>query len=187
MTASASATGTYFDGTQLKNSWVVDNTDVSHNLNQPWGVANKPLLSAIPADTLVPTFTLQMALYKEDRFNGLIKAFQSNEPTTGLSVEPYLTYAKLVDGVFGALFGTEKTNYPFTLDAGLADDNVKSPKGMYEHFIIAISLNSNKDTWLEQLEGTKLSYDPVSFLLLPSAILVTVGKVWLRRAKPSAL
>ena len=159
LTASASATGTYFDGDQLKNSWVVENTDISHNLNRTWGVANKPLLSAVPADTLVPSFTIQMALYRDDRFKELISAFQTNEPSTGLSVEPYLTYAKLVDGLFSTLFGTDKTKYPFTLDAGLADENIKSSNGIYEHYIIGISSNNDKDSWLEGLDGKKLSYD----------------------------
>ena len=76
-----------------------------------------------------------MGTYREDRFKWLITAFQSSEPTTGLSVEPYLTYAKMVDSFLTALFGTDKTKYPFTLDAGLADNNVKSSKGMYEHYI----------------------------------------------------
>jgi hypothetical protein len=171
--ASASATGTYFDGDQLTNSWIVENTDIGHTLNRPWGIANKPLLSAIPADTLVPTFTLEMATYREDRFKVLIASFQSSEPTSGLSVEPYLTYAKMVDGFFNTLFGTDKTKYPFSLKAGLAADNVKSPKGMYEHYIVAISPNSDKDTWLEQLDGLKLSYDSAANKLTYAGQLVT--------------
>jgi hypothetical protein len=171
--ATASATGTYFDGDQLKNSWIVENTDVPHKLNRPWGVANKPLLSAIPADTLVTLFTLQMATYREDRFKALIASFQSSEPTSGLSVEPYLTYAKMVDGFFNTLFGTDKTKYPFTLDAGVADISIKSPKGMYEHFIVAISPSSDKDTWLEQLDGLKLAYDSAANKLTYDGHLVT--------------
>jgi hypothetical protein len=173
LSASASATGTYFDGDQLKNSWIVENTDIPHNMNRSWGVANKPLLSAIPADTLITTFTLQMAVTKEDRFQSLIATFQSNEPTTGLAVEPYLTYAKLVDGLFNNLFGTDKTKYPFTLDAGLADDNIKSPNGIYEHYIIAISSNKDTDTWLQQVDGKKLSYDPGSNNLIYDGHLIT--------------
>src|SRR6202011_1701299 len=122
----------------------------------------KPLLSAIPADTLVTTFTLQMAAYKEDRFKALITAFKNSEPTTGLAVEPYLTYATMIDSFFGALFGTDKTKYPFSLDAGLADNNVKSSKGIFEHYVVAISPSSDKDPWLEQLDGSKLSYDPAA-------------------------
>jgi hypothetical protein len=171
--ATVSASGTYFDGDQLKNSWIVENTDVPHTLNRPWGVANKPLFSAIPADTLVTLFTLQLAAFKEDRFKALIGAFQSSEPTSGLSVEPYLTYAKMVDGFFSTLFGTDKTKYPFTLDAGLADNNVKSPNGIYEHYVVAISPNSDKDKWLEQLDGTKLSYDPAANKLTNDGQLVT--------------
>jgi hypothetical protein len=160
LSANASATGTYFDGDQLKNSWIIENSDVPHKINRSWGAANKPLFSAIPADTLVASFTLEMTATKEDRFQSLIGTFQANEPTTGLSVEPYLTYAKLVDSMFNNLFGTDKTRYPFTLDAGLADDNIKSPNGIYEHYIIAISSNNDKDNWLQQLDGKKLSYDP---------------------------
>lgn len=166
LSANASATGTYFDGDQLKNSWIIENTDVPHNINRSWGAANKPLLSDIPADTLVASFTLQMAATKEDRFQSLIGTFQANEPTTGLAVEPYLTYAKLADSIFNNLFGTDKTKYPFTLDAGLADDNIKSPNGIYEHYIIAISSNKDNDTWLQQVDGKKLSYDPAGNQLM---------------------
>jgi hypothetical protein len=119
-------------------------------------------LSGIPADTLVPNFTLGIAVYREDRFKSLIANFQANEPTTGVAVEPYLTYAKLVDGFFSTLFNTGQTKYPFTLDAGLAGDNIKSPHGIYEHYIIAITSNSDRDTWLQQVDGKKLSYDPGS-------------------------
>lgn len=173
LSANASAAGTYFDGDQLKNSWIIENTDVPHNINRSWGAANKPLLSNIPADTLITSFTLQMVVTKEDRFQSLIGTFQANEPTTGLAVEPYLTYAKLVDSFFNNLFGTDKTKYPFTLDAGLADDNIKSPNGIYEHYIVAISSNNDHDTWLQQVDGKKLSYDPASNQLTYNGQLVT--------------
>jgi hypothetical protein len=125
--ATASATGTYFDGDELKNSGIVENTDIPHTLNRPWGVANKPLLSAIPTDTLVPLFTLQMATYREDRFKALIASFQSTEPAVGLA----------------------------------------------EHCIVAISPSSDKDAWLEQLDGSKLSYDSAANKLTYGGQLVT--------------
>jgi hypothetical protein len=112
LAAEAAATGTYFDGDQLKNSWIIENTDIGHHLDRPWGVANKPLLSGIPADTVLASFTLRMAAYKEDRFKQLIETFTKNEPATGIAVEPYLTYAKVADGIFGSLFGTDKCSAP---------------------------------------------------------------------------
>jgi hypothetical protein len=173
LAANASATGTYFDGDQLKNSWIVENTDVPHTFDRPWGIANKPLLSAIPADTLITSITLQMGTYREDRFKSLITAFQSSEPATGLAVEPYLTYAKMVDGFLSTLFGTDKTKYPFTLDAGLVDANTRSANGLLEHYIVAISPNANQDRWLEGLDGTKLAYDPAGNRLTYNGDLVT--------------
>jgi hypothetical protein len=173
LAANASASGKYFDGDELKNSWIVENTDVPHTFNRPWGIANKPLFSAIPADTLVTTITLQMGTYREDRFKPLIANFQSSEPAAGLSAEPYITYASMVDSFLATLFGTDKTKYPFTLEAGLADPNTQSQKGLFEHYIIAIAPNANQDRWLEQVDGTKLSFDPAANKLSYNGTIVT--------------
>src|SRR5207253_103068 len=100
-----------------------------------WGVANKDLLSNIPADTAIVTFTIKMAAYKEDRFKQLIDAFKGAQPSTppvgfSLTVEPYMTYASVADALFATLFGTNKTTYPFLIETGISDNNVKSTNGM---------------------------------------------------------
>jgi hypothetical protein len=159
LTVEAGATGKYFDGDKLTNAWIIENTDISHDLNRPWGAANKTLLFQVPADTADISFTLKMAAYQDDRFKQLIDKFQSNEPGTGIAVEPYLTYAKVADGLFSTLFGTDKTHFPFLIDTGISDNGVKSANGIYEHYIIAIAPNSDKDNWLQSVDGTKLSYD----------------------------
>ena len=159
LTAQADAAGTYFDGDKLTNSWIIENTDISHDLDRPWGAANKTLLFDIPADTADVSFTLKMAAYKDDLFKKLIDSFKSSEPGTGVAVEPYLTYATVADGLFSTLFGTNKTTYPFLIDTGISDNNVKSPTGIYEHYLVAIAPNSDKDEWLKSVDGTKLSYD----------------------------
>jgi hypothetical protein len=159
LTAQADAVGTYFDNDQLKNSWFIENTDISHTLDRPWGAANKVLLSGIPADTAIVSFSLKMAAYKDDTFKKLITAFKGAEPGTGIAVEPYLTYATVADGLFSTLFGTDKTTYPFLIDTGISDNYVKSLNGIYEHYIIAIAPNSDKDDWLKSVDGTKLAYD----------------------------
>ncbi len=187
LAASASATGTYFDGDTLKNSWIIENTDVPHTFNRPWGIANRPLLTGIPADTAITTFNVQMATYREDRFAALISSFKQSEPTSGLSVEPYLTYATMVDSFLATLFNTNKTDYPFVLDAGLSDPNVTSANGIYEHYIVGIVPSSNNDTWLEQLDGTKLSYDPAAGKLTYNGQLVTdhtYAVLWVANAAP---
>jgi hypothetical protein len=158
LSAQAEAVGTYFDQDQLKNSWIIENTDVSHTLNRPWGAANKTLLASIPADTAIVSFTLKMAAYKEETFRKLINSFKSSEPGTGIAVEPYLTYATVADGLFSTLFGTDKTTYPFLLDTGISDNSVMSSAGFYEHYIISIAPNSDNDPWFNALDGSKLSY-----------------------------
>jgi hypothetical protein len=163
--AAIDATGTYFDGEQLKNSWVVENSDVGGNLDRPWGVANRTLLSDIPADTLNPNITVKFAIHQEDRIKQILGVFQNAEPTVGATVQPYLTYATMVDGFFAAAFGTDKTKYPFLMDTGLSDQNVKSPLGMYEHYLIGIAPNKDGDEWLRSLDGSKLAYEASTKLL----------------------
>ncbi len=170
VTADASAAGTYFDGDQLKNAWVVENTDVSHDLDRPWGIANKDLLTGIPADTAVTTFTLKMAAYKDDRFKQIIDAFKGAQPTSppagfSLTVEPYLTYASIADALFGSLFGTNKTTYPFLIETGIYDNTVKTQNGMLEHYLVAIAPNKDGDDWLKNLDASQLTYDEVSVVL----------------------
>ncbi len=161
-----SASGTYLDGDQLKNAWVVENTDIpSNKLDRPWGVSNKILLSAIPADTAVANIVVSFELHKDDRIKRALGLFQNAEPAIGLAVQPYLTYASLIDGFFTTFFGTDRTRYPFLMDTGLSDANVRSADGMYEHFLIGISPNDEEDTWLVSLDGSKLAYDPSTKLL----------------------
>jgi hypothetical protein len=114
--ATISATGTYFDGDQLKNSWVIENSDIGGKLDRPWGVANKILLSDIPADTLIPNISVKFEIHKDDRLKQILGVFQNAEPKAGPAVEPYLTYATMVDGFFTSVFGTDKTKYPFLMD-----------------------------------------------------------------------
>lgn len=170
LTADATASGTYFDGDMLKNAWVVENTDISHDLDRPWGIANTDLLSGIPADTVIATFTIKMAAYKEDTFRNLIGAFKGAQPTSppagfSLTVEPYLTYASIADSIFSTLFGTDKTTYPFLLESGILDNSVKTDKGMLEHYIVAIAPNTDGDDWLRNLDATKLTFDEGSATL----------------------
>jgi len=167
LTANADATGTYFDGDQLKNAWVVENTDVTHNLDRPWGAANKDLLSDIPADTANIVFTLKMGAYKDDRFKQLIDAFKGSQPTSppagfSLTVEPYLTYATMADALFSTLFGTNKTTYPFLIESGIVDNNVRSTNGMLEHYLVAIAPSVDSDPWLGAVDGSKLAFDESS-------------------------
>lgn len=82
LTADPTASGTYFDGDMLKNAWVVENTDIGHYLDRPWGIANTDLLSGIPADTVITTFTMKMAAYKEDTIRNLIGAIKGAQPTS---------------------------------------------------------------------------------------------------------
>lgn len=186
LSAEATAAGTYFDGDQLKNAWVVENTDIGHNLDRPWGVANKELLVDIPADTAVVSFTLKMAAYKDDRFKQLIDAFKGAQPSSppagfSLTVEPYMTYASIADTLFATLFGTNKTTYPFLIDTGISDNNVKSTNGMYEHYIIAIAPNKDGDEWLTSVDGAKLTFDEASADLKYSGTSVqdhTYAVVW---------
>lgn len=167
LTAEASAAGTYFDGEQLKNAWIVENADIGHNLDRPWGVANKDLLSDIPADTANVTFTIKMAAYKEDRFKQMIDAFKGAQPTSpptgfSLTIEPYMTYASIADALFGTLFGTNRATYPLLIETGLFDNSVISANGIYEHYIVAIAPNTDGDAWLRNLDATKLRYDEAS-------------------------
>jgi hypothetical protein len=60
---------------------------------------------------------------------------------------------------FTNVFGTDKTKYPFLLDAGLSDQNVKSANGFYEHYLIAISPNKDGDQWVTSLDGSQLGFD----------------------------
>ncbi len=157
--AAISASGTYFDGDQLKNAWIVENQDVGNKLDRPWGIANKTLLSAIPADTLIPNIIVKFEIHKDDRLKQLLGLFKAAEPATGATVEPYLTYATMVDGFFTSMFGTEKTKYPFLMDVGLSDPSVKSAHGIYEHYIIGIAPSKDGDSWLDSLDGSKLSFN----------------------------
>jgi hypothetical protein len=166
-TTNVEATGTYFDGDQLKNAWVLENTDVSHHLDRPWGATNKDLLTDIPADTANVDLILKMTGYKGDRFKQIIDAFKGAQPGSppagfSLTVEPYLTYATIADSLLGAILGTSKTSYPFLMESGIVDNTVRSANGMYEHYLIAIAPNVDGDQWLQGIDGSKLSYDEAS-------------------------
>ncbi len=159
-TADINASGTYFDGEQLKNAWIIENSDIPGNkLDRPWGVTDKVLLSAIPSDTVVANIVVKFELYKDDRIKQALGVFQGAEPAVGAAVQPYLTYANLIDSFFTTFFGTDKTQYPFLMDTGVSDASVKSADGMYEHYLIGISPNQEGDTWLASLDSSKLAYD----------------------------
>lgn len=157
--ASISASGTYWDQDKLSNAWIIENTDIGANLDRPWGVSNKVLLKGLPADTVDVNIVVKFEIHQDDRLKQILGSIQSSEPIAGVAVEPYLTYAKLVDGVFTSMFGTDKTKYPFLMDSGLADQSVQSTHGMYEHYLVAISQSSDKDTWVKSIDGSKLLYD----------------------------
>src|ERR1700737_4968959 len=99
ISASINASGTYWDGDKLSNAWIVENTDIAKNLGRQWGVTNKTLLKGMPADTADVNIVVKFGVYQEDRLKGILGAVQSAEPIPGVGVEPYMTYAKLVDGV----------------------------------------------------------------------------------------
>jgi hypothetical protein len=162
ISASINGSGTYWDGDQLSNAWIVENTDIGRNLGRQWGVQNKILLKGIPADTANVNIVVKFSVYQEDRLKTIIGTVQGAEPIPGVGVEPYLTYAKLVDGVITSILGTDKTKYPFLMDSGLADPAVATQHGMNEHYLIAISSNKDNDSWLTSLDKSKLSYDESS-------------------------
>jgi hypothetical protein len=110
------ASGTYWDGDQLSNAWIVENTDIGANLARQWGVQSKTLLKGIPSDTANVNIVVKFSVYQEDRLKTILGGIQAAEPIPGVGVEPYLTYAKLVDGVIGSVLGTDKTKYPFLMD-----------------------------------------------------------------------
>jgi hypothetical protein len=157
LSATIDATGTYFDGDALKNAWVVENTDVSKNFNGSWGVANKNLLLGIPADTVDVNLNLKVADYKDDRIQQLLGTIQKSQPTLGVGVEPYLTYATVVDNFIDAAFDASKTTFPFQITLGIEDASVSSSEGMYAHYIIMIAGNSDNDAWLQGLDPAKLT------------------------------
>ena len=134
-----------------------------------------------------------MAAYKEDRFKQIIDAFKGAQPSSppagfSLTVEPYLTYATIADTLFGTLFGTNKTTYPFLIETGLLDNSVKSTNGMYEHYIVAIAPNVDGDIWLNNLDGSKLTYDETSAVLRYDGAPVkdhTYAVIWVGSAPPS--
>src|SRR5262249_30346824 len=150
--------------------WVVENTDIEHDLDRPWGIANTDLLSNIPADTVIATFTIKMGTYQEDTFRKLINAFQGAQPGSppagfSLTVEPYLTYASIADTLFATIVGTDKTKYPFLVETGILDNSVKTANGMLEHYIVAIAPNEDGDEWLRNLDASKLAYNEASAAL----------------------
>lgn len=80
-TADINASGTYFDGEQLKNAWIIENSDIPGNkLDRPWGVTDKVLLSAIPSDTVVANIVVKFELYKDDRIKQALGVFQEPNP-----------------------------------------------------------------------------------------------------------
>src|SRR4029077_5914548 len=112
ISAAISATGKYFDGDQLSNAWLVENADIAPNLNRAWGVSNKVLLKDIPADTVDVNIVVKFAIYQEDRLAQLLGAVKGAEPIPGVSsVEPYMTYANLIDGMMKAIFKTDKQKF----------------------------------------------------------------------------
>jgi len=157
--ASISASGSYWDQDKLSNAWVIENSDIGRTLDRPWGLSNKVLLKGIPADTVDVEIVVKFGLHQDDRLKQILGSIQKSEPVAGVAVEPYLTYARLVDGIFTTMFGTDKTKYPFLMDSGLADQSVQSPHGMYEHYLVAISQSSDSDTWVKSIDGSKLQYD----------------------------
>jgi hypothetical protein len=170
--ASISANGTYFDGDQLKNAWIVENSDIpSNGISRPWGVSNKVLLQGIPADTVLANISVRFALFKDDRLKQALGILQSGQPAVGVSVQPYLTYGNLIDNFFNTFFGIDKTRYPFVLDTGLSDPTVTTSDGMLEHYLVGISPSKEGDTSLDSL--TSLCYDPTTQSLRNGTQIVT--------------
>ena len=166
LSATINATGTYFDGDALKNAWIIENTDISRVFNGSWGVASKTLLQAIPADTANVSIDLTVADYKDDRIQQLLGAVKSSEPSLGIAVEPYATYATVVSNVMSAAFDPAKTSFPFKITAGVNDGSVTSTNGMYEHYIVAVAYHDESDSMLQWDEskitvtrGGTLNYD----------------------------
>jgi len=150
----------FFDGQKIEVAYTFSNTDIRANVSKAWGM-NPQVFPKLPADAGTTLLT-RLAVYQEDRTATLLaeldrsKAFLPADLFAGQA----LGYAQVVSGVFRALFGTDKTKYPFLWEGDVLSSPVaRTQDGFKEHYIVLVAPRSADDNTYLQLDPAKLSFD----------------------------
>src|SRR5262249_9361745 len=139
--------------------------NVPHNLNMPLGL-NPIVLDNVPADA-TSTMSITFAIDRQDRLRTILGALDAgNTVASALLATPAVGYSQVVASVFMAVFGTDKTLYPFVWQGQIDQVDVADGTSIQPHYLVLIAPNSGSDAGLGQLVMTKLSYDKANAMLL---------------------
>lgn len=169
-----SASATFFDGQKVDATYTFSNSDIKKNVSKSWGI-NPRLVAKLPAD-IDPELRVQLAVYRDDNIGRVLGSLDASKAALPADIlaSPVLGYAQAVDGIFKAIFGTDRTRYPFLWEGSLGSSPVpRTPGGFKEHYVVLIAPRDANDQTYLQLDVAKLTYDEVAQRLKYNGQVVT--------------
>jgi len=154
---------TFFDGQRIDAVTTSSNTDIRRGDSKPWGI-NPTLFPRLPGDVDME-ITTQLAIYQEDTMARVLTAVDQSKASIPADViaSPALGYARAVSNIFRALFGTDKTRYPFIWSGSLKSSSVpRTSDGIKEHYLILVAPRDRHDEEYRRLDASRLSFDLAS-------------------------
>ncbi|MGC3956995.1 MAG: hypothetical protein QM813_03210 [Verrucomicrobiota bacterium] len=152
----------FFEGEALTIATLEENGDISKNTDRSWGQTSV-LLNNVPAEAESAKLALKVALNRDDNIS---KVFAALDATKASSLDIYsavwVGYAKVVGDITRRLFGTDETSFPFKWSGDIKAGDVLTPTTMQAHYLVLISAQHDGDTFLNNTDAAKLSYDETS-------------------------
>jgi hypothetical protein len=151
---------TFFDGQKVETALTFSNQDIKKNVSKSWGF-NPQLYDKLPGDA-APDISVQVAISTADNVAKILAAVDASKASVPADViaSPVLGYARVVSGVFRALFGTDATKYPFIWQGSVkAASPAITAAGMKEHYIVLIAPRDAGDQTYKNLTVANLAFD----------------------------
>jgi hypothetical protein len=159
-------TSTFFDGSTAPVDQVFKIDNLAHGTNRPLG--KTVVMVALPADDQTRV-ALKITAYREDTIGNVLKTLENSKsslPANFLEA-PWVGYSTVVSNLMKQFFGTDTTQYPFSWTGDIiVPDVLSNTTTMREHYVLLISPQNDKDKTLQNLDATKLTYDPTRQLPL---------------------
>jgi hypothetical protein len=150
----------FFDAKSVEDNRTYSNTDLKSNIQKSWGI-NPRFFDRLPGDVSLD-ITTKIGIDRRGTLGSILSALDDSKSVLPADVvaSPVLGYAKAVDGIFRALFGTDKTKYPFLWEGSLKAQSPAIKNGqMKEHYIVLISPRKADDAAYKELDVSKLKFD----------------------------